>query len=127
MQWLASRGAKIAVPVGHNDHWDLLAELAGELVRVQVKTSRFWRNHRWEVTLCTRGGNRSWNGVVKRLDPSRFDHLFVHVADGRRWFIPATALTAGTSLLLGGPKYEQFEVDPGTAFHMQADALAHAF
>src|SRR3954471_12402662 len=88
MHWLASRGGRIAVPVGHNEHWDLIAELREELLRVQVKTSGFWRNARWEVTLCTRGGNRSWGGVVKRLDPARFDRLFVHVADGRRWFIP---------------------------------------
>ena len=43
MQWLASRGARIAVPVGHNDRWDLVAENGHELRRVQVKTSGFWR------------------------------------------------------------------------------------
>jgi hypothetical protein len=88
MQWLAGRGARIAVPVGHNDSWDLVAELDGKLERVQVKTCGFWRNNRWEVTLCTRGGNRSWSGISKRLDPSSSDYLFVHVADGRRWMIP---------------------------------------
>ena len=126
MQWLASRGAKIAVPVGHNEHWDLIAEL-DEVLRVQVKTSGFWRNGRWEVTLCTRGGNRSWNGIVKRLDPTRFDYLFVHVGDGRRWFIPSAELAGSTSILLGGPKYAPFEVEPGTRFAAAADAAAAAF
>jgi hypothetical protein len=126
MQWLAWRGAKIAVPVGHNEHWDLVAELDGALVRVQVKTCGFWRNGRWEVTLCTRGGNRSWSGVVKRLDSARFDYLFVHVGDGRRWWIPATGLDGSSSILLGGPKYAQFEVEPGTAFAAPADAHAAA-
>jgi hypothetical protein len=125
MQWLASRGAKIAVPVGHNEHWDLVAEL-DELVRVQVKTSRFWRNGRWEVTLCTRGGNRSWGGIVKRLDPTRFDYLFVHVGDGRRWLIPSAELAGSSSILLGGPKYAQFEVEAGAPFTEAADALAAA-
>ena len=110
MQWLARRGATVAIPVGHSEHWDLLAELDGALVRVQVKTCSFRRGERWEVTLCTRGGNRSWSGVAKRLDPSRFDFLFVHVGDGRRWFIPAHELGAGSSMLLGGPKYARFEV-----------------
>jgi hypothetical protein len=127
MQWLAGRGAKIAVPVGHNDCWDLVAELEGRIVRVQVKTSGFRRNDRWEVTLSTRGGNRSWTGVVKRLDASRFDFLFVHVADGRRWMIPAAEIAAGSSVLLGGPKYAPFEVEPGAAFRTQADAPAPAF
>jgi hypothetical protein len=35
------------------------------------------------------GRNQSWTGVVKRLDPARFDYLFVLVGDGRRWFIPS--------------------------------------
>jgi hypothetical protein len=126
MQWLASRGARIAVPVGHNEHWDLLAEL-DRVLRIQVKTSTFWRNERWEVTLCTRGGNRSWSGVVKRLDPARFDHLFVHVGDGRRWFIPSSELEGGTSILLGGPKYARFEVEAGAPLASAADALAAAF
>ena len=41
------------------------------------------------VTVCTRGGNQSWSGLVKRLDPTSCDYLFVLVGDGRRWFIPA--------------------------------------
>jgi hypothetical protein len=126
MHWLASRGAKIAVPVGHNEHWDLIAELEGAMTRVQVKTSSFWRNGRWEVTLCTRGGNRSWTGVVKRLDRARFDHLFVHVADGRRWFIPSGELRGSSSILLGGPKYAQFEVESGVRFGSSADVLTSA-
>ena len=24
MQWLAARGGKVAVPVGHNEHWDVV-------------------------------------------------------------------------------------------------------
>ena len=115
MQWLAGAGARIAIPVGHNEHWDLVAELDGRLLRVQVKTSTFRRNGRWEITLCTRGGNRSWQGLVKRLDATRFDYLFVHVGDGRRWFIPARHVAAGSSMLLGGPKYAPFEVSGGEA------------
>jgi hypothetical protein len=72
-----------------------------------------FRKNRWEVTICTRGGNRSWSGVVKRLDPARIDRLFVHVADGRRWFIPADAIGGGCGIRLGGPKYADFEVDRG--------------
>ena len=38
MQWLASQGASVALPVGHSPDWDLIAELDGRLLRVQVKT-----------------------------------------------------------------------------------------
>jgi hypothetical protein len=61
----------------------------------------------------TRGGNQSWSGVVKRLDGSKYDYLFVHVADGRRWFIPSTAITCGCSVRVGGPKYAEWELDRG--------------
>ena len=103
MQWLAWKGATVAIPPFHSPYWDLIAELDGELLRVQVKTSAFPRKRRWEVRVCTAGGNQSWTGLVKRLDPTRYDYLFVHVADGRRWFIPSGAVGGGRGILLGGP------------------------
>jgi hypothetical protein len=39
MEWFASKGAAIAVPLGHSPDWDFIAELGDKLVRVQVKTS----------------------------------------------------------------------------------------
>jgi hypothetical protein len=113
MQWLAFAGAQIAVPVGHTPNWDFIADFHGALIRVQSKTSRSFRNGRWEVNTCTRGGNQSWNGIVKRLDPRHYDYLFVTVADGRRWFIPARRIEGGTGILLGGPKYAMYEVESG--------------
>jgi hypothetical protein len=113
MSWLASRAATVAIPVGSSRDWDLLTELDGRLLRVQVKTSTCFVKERWDVTLCTRGGNQSWNGLVKRLDASRYDYLFVLVGDGRRWFIPAASVDGGWGLRLGGPKYAEFEVERG--------------
>jgi hypothetical protein len=112
MEWLVSQGAKVAIPWGHSPDWDLIAELDGRLLRVQVKTCTCFRK-RWEVTLCTRGGNQSWSGLVKGLDASRCDYLFVHVGDGRRWFIPSHALGGTRGMRLGGPKYAEFEVCAG--------------
>ncbi|MGH2891481.1 MAG: group I intron-associated PD-(D/E)XK endonuclease, partial [Solirubrobacteraceae bacterium] len=67
--WLLEQGAAVFVPVGHSRDFDLIAHLDGRLLRVQVKTSTVLRNTRWDVTVCTRGGNRSWNGIIKYLDP----------------------------------------------------------
>ncbi len=101
----------VAYPVGHSPDWDLLVEIDRTIYRVQVKTSTCFVRGRWSVTVCTRGGNRSWNGIVKRLDPAGCDYLFVLVADGRQWFMPSRDLGGGSGLLLGGPKYERFEVE----------------
>jgi hypothetical protein len=111
--WFVAQGAHVSIPFGHSPHYDLIADMDGRLLRVQVKTSVCRYKGRWAVTLCTRGGNRSWNGMVKRLDPSRFDQLFVLVEDGRQWSIPAERIDGVTAIHLGGPKYSEFEVDRG--------------
>ena len=43
--------------------------------------------------------------------PTKCDFLFVHVGDGRRWFIPSGAVQGGSHIVLGGPKYGRFEID----------------
>jgi hypothetical protein len=115
LYWLIEQGAKVSIPFGHSPDYDLVADLGGRLLRVQVKTATFFRAGRWEVSLATYGGNQSWTGLVKRLDPSRCDYLFVLVGDGRRWFIPSEVLGGSRRILLGGPKYARFEVAPGEA------------
>ncbi len=113
LYWLVAQGAHVSIPFGHSPHYDLIADFDGRLARVQVKTSRCRQKQRWSVAVCTRGGNRSWNGLVKRLDADRIDYLFVLVGDGRQWFIPASRVDGGNAICLGGPKYREFEVDKG--------------
>lgn len=122
MCWLADRGASVFIPLGTHPDCDLLADWGDRIDRVQVKTSSFWRNSRWEVRVATSGGNQSWNRVVKYMDATRCDRLFVHVADGRRWYIPSVALGGRSSILLGGPRYAEFEVDRGLPFRCRTPA-----
>jgi hypothetical protein len=114
MYWLASQGARVFLPVGHSPDVDLIADMPdGRLLRVQVKTTIHFQKGRWSPMIVTRGGNQSWNGVAKHFSPSHCDYLFVHVGDGRRWFIPADRIEARCGLALGGPKYADFEVERG--------------
>jgi hypothetical protein len=121
MEWLASKGATVWAPFNHSSHVDLMAEWDDGLIRVQVKTSTFRGTiksgqERWKIAIATNGGNRSWTGLTKKFDPARVDYLFVLVGDGRRWFIPASLVEAARSLALGGAKYSEFEIEPGTPF-----------
>src|SRR4051812_33941271 len=105
IEWLTRQGATVWTPLGHSPDADLIAELEGSLTRIQVKTSTYATEtlggeRRWTVGVATNGGNQSWSGVAKKLDPSRFDFLFVLVGDGRRWLIPAPAIEAQTALTL---------------------------
>lgn len=118
IEWLTSVGATVFIPFGHSPDIDLVACAHGRLLRIQVKTSTqrivtSAGHERSAVSLVTRGGNRSWSGLVKKVDAGRFDYLFAHTADGRRWFIPSLVLQACTSVTLGGPKYSEFEIEPG--------------
>jgi hypothetical protein len=113
MDWFVSRGALVCFPIAHSPDWDFIAELDSRLIRVQVKTCTVFHNRRWVVTVCTRGGNRSWSGLVKRFDPGSCDILFAVVGDGRRWCIPSDVLIGRTSIALGGPRYADYEVEPG--------------
>jgi Holliday junction resolvase-like predicted endonuclease len=122
IQWLALNGALVFTPLFRSPHYDLVAEMAGCLVRIEVKTS----NSRtpvgnFAVAVCTRGGNQSWSGTTKRFDPRRCDYLFAHVGDGRRWFIPADKIEGETAIALGGRKYSQFEIEPGPPLPVQTD------
>jgi hypothetical protein len=109
-----TNGYDVYAPLGHTRDVDLVTGDGARLLRVQVKTTTLFRNRRWQVSLCTRGGNRSWSGLVKRFSASQCDRLFVLLADGRRWFIPATAVEGGTGIYLGGPKYAVFDVESGS-------------
>jgi PD-(D/E)XK endonuclease len=118
MEWLASKGALVWIPMGHSPNADLVAELNGRLLRVQVKTSTYKRitsdgEKRWAINLCTNGGNQSWAGITKQFDPNDVDYLFALVGDGRRWFIPATIVEGSRRINLGGNKYSEFEVERG--------------
>ena len=119
MEWLASKGAAIWVPFTHSPDVDLMAELDGNLIKIQVKTSTYrgskGAGDRWQVSIATNGGNRSWTGLAKRFDPRVVDYLFVLVGDGRRWFIPASHVEGSRGLTLGGEKYSEYEVEAGTA------------
>ena len=120
IEWLTSIGAFVLKPLFHSPDYDLVAEMEGRLVRIEVKTSgRQNERGRWEVRICTQGGNQSWNGVTKRFDPTRCDYVFVHVADGRRWFIPAARIEAELEIKVGAPKYRQFEIERGAPFPVQ--------
>lgn len=114
MTWLMSRGASVYRPVFHSPDVDLVAALAHQVLRVEVKTTtQQYGDGRWSVAISTRGGNQSWSGLVKYFDPRRCEYLFVLASDGRQWFIPTAALECRSGLTLGGPKYAEHEIERG--------------
>ena len=120
IEWFTRLGATVLVPLGHSPDYDLVADLDGQLIRVQVKTSTQFTQTpdghiRRVVSLRTCGGNQSWTGIAKEIDSARVDVVFALTGDGRRWAIPSDCLGARSSIHLGGANYSEFEIDPSPA------------
>ena len=75
------------------------------------------RRERWAVLISTRGGNQSWTGLVKYFDPARCDYLFVHVGDGRRWFIPDRKLESSRASTWVGRNTPSSRWSPAGPWH----------
>ena len=117
IEWFTRLGATVFLPFGHSPDVDLVVHLERQLLRVQVKTSAQFEETpngqlRRIVSLRTCGGNQSWSGIAKKIDPTRVDLLFVLTGDGRRWLIPSDRLDSRNAIRLGGTKYSEHEVDP---------------
>jgi Holliday junction resolvase-like predicted endonuclease len=111
MEWLGSQGYAVFYPIGRSPDCDLIVDDGCVLRRVQVKTTfQLWFPPRVQSITSQR---RLRQRVIKHFSASRCDSLFVAVADGRRWFIPAGAVDGGSGIVVGGPKYADFEVEPG--------------
>src|SRR3954454_20128974 len=81
IEWLTSRGALVLLPLGHSPDFDLVAQIHGRLLRIQVKTSTQVAatadgEERIPVSLATNGGNRSWTGIAKLIDQESIDYVF---------------------------------------------------
>lgn len=108
--WLTEVGAEVCVPLFHSRDYDAVAQFRDRLLRIQVKTSGARDGDRSCVYIATNGGNQSWTGAVRYFDRSRCDFLFIRLTDGRRWFVPSTAVDGKTSITVGGPKYSEYEI-----------------
>ncbi len=123
--WYEQRGACVFVPLGRSPDYDFIADDGSGPVTVQVKSSGQRSRHgNWIVSVCTRGGNQSWNKIVKHFSPARCDVLFVVTVDGRRWRIASRHIQATTAICVGGSKYAEFEVEAGPPLDA---ALARGF
>jgi PD-(D/E)XK nuclease superfamily protein len=75
IEWFSRLGATIFVPFGHSPDIDLVVQVEGQVLRVQVKTSVQFaetRNGhvRRVVSLKTCGGNQSWSGIAGGSTPA---------------------------------------------------------
>ncbi len=105
-----SSGYEVCLPIGDKRPYDLIIELKGNIIRVQVKYAGYYTKiGKHKVALRTTGGNQSWHSAKKYSDHD-FDELFAYTADGRKFVIPWRNVAARNELSIEHPKYAQYEV-----------------
>lgn len=105
------KGFVVLTPLSDSSKYDLVVDIEGTLLKVQVKTSRLIsKSSGYVVNLKTSGGNTSKNTIRKRED-SDYDLLFVLTENGKCWSIPSKELgEARTAIVVGSSskKYDEF-------------------
>jgi hypothetical protein len=100
ISWLVSKGYPVFIPLSDVQRYDAIAEINGELKKIEVKTTNFKnKNGSFEAALRTCGGNRTAN-YIQYFDNKTVDYLFVVTGDGSRYFIPAKEVNGTTSITL---------------------------
>lgn len=94
-------GATISVPLTDSQDYDLIVDIDGKINRVQVKTTSFKQNNNYSVHLTVQGGNRSWNGVRKKLKEDAVELLYVLTSDGKEYIFPWKEVCSKSSISLG--------------------------
>jgi len=101
------RGNVVAFPLTDTARYDLIVDVDGQLLRVEVKTTQaLQKSGNYEVSLRTMGGNQSWSGETKTIDPSECDIVFVHSPAGNYEF-PSVVLKGRKTITLCD-KYAEF-------------------
>lgn len=114
--WFACAGYTVALPLTDSQHYDLIVDDGNKLQRVSVKTcTRKYSSGSYIVGLRTMGGNKT-QSKVRKFDPNKIELLFIACSSGECYLIPASAVTADSTIHLGA-KYDQWKVDPVGAGH----------
>jgi hypothetical protein len=78
---------------------------------VSVKTSRYSRkgdNLTFEVGLKNSGGSRG-KGIIRNFDNTACDYVFIYTADESLYLIPASEITAVSTITVGN-KWTEYKV-----------------
>jgi hypothetical protein len=110
IQYFTSKECIVSLPINDSQKYDLVVDVAGNLQRIQVKTSASTNNDglSWEIALRTTGGNQSFY-TAKLFDPTTCDAVFILTEDGRTWLIPSDRIHNTTKITVG-KKWAEYEI-----------------
>lgn len=99
--YFSKLGYTVNIPITDSQDYDLVIDNDVELLKVQIKTTRFIRHGVYVVALKTCGGNRSGQ-TIKNFDKNSSDLLFIMTEGGELYLMPKSEVYNKTSLALSG-------------------------
>lgn len=104
------QGHVVLTPNTERIKYDLVIDRDGQLLRVQVKTSGFYKNGAYVVQLRTNGANYTTKSNITRISEESADLLFVYTMDGKHYEIPTNIISGMNQISLGKTKYSEYLV-----------------
>ena len=99
--YYTSNGYIVSIPLNDTQDYDLIVDNGNNLLKVQVKTSKFKNSYGiYQVSLRTCGGNRSGQ-TIKKFNENSSNLLFVLLENGEMYLIPKEDIKGSTSINLG--------------------------
>lgn len=89
----------ISVPITDTQDYDLIVDTGTNLLKVQVKTTKAFRDNYFQVGLRTSSGNKNVT-TIKDFSENSSDLLFVLTEAGDCYSIPRIEITSKTQLTL---------------------------
>lgn len=110
IDYFTSHQIPISIPMNDTQKYDLVIDLNNELKKVQVKTSRYQaKSGGYEVQLKNSGGAVK-NYKIRLFDNNSCDYLFILTGADKLYLIPSNIITAKNSIVVGGNRYNEYEV-----------------
>lgn len=102
-------GMTVSIPLNDSQDYDLVVEDNKELLRVQVKTTKFKKSQK-SYTVCLKSSGGTCGKVYKTVAQSNCDVLFVICEDGSMYSFPKSFIKDTKDSLTLGDKVENFKV-----------------
>ena len=107
MAYFSKMGYTVSIPITDSQDYDLIID-NGNILKVQVKTTKFKYNGVYCVNLKTCGGNRSGQ-TIKNFDLNTSDLLFILTDSNDIYVIPKSEIDSRTAICLSN-KYARYKV-----------------
>lgn len=102
-------GYHVSIPYGENSRYDLIADIDGKLIRVQVKTSRFKDNEQNSIIFACRSTTKNTKiSTHKRYTSEEIDY-FATYWNNKCYLVPIEECSVEKTLRFEPPKNGQIK------------------